>query len=102
MSYLDWKAGDKVVCLRGAGADNAGSISSYTHGRIGTAKDPRYPEKGKTYTLRNVNVVDDEDGYVLVLLEEIRNDHLADFIRCGLEPGFHCKHFRLAGDEQPA
>lgn len=91
MSYLDWHVGMKVVCIQGVRPQAYGSISSRGKPE-GVVSNPHYPEQGVVYTVRHINPI--ADDYVLILLEEVRNDHLDSFIRGGLEPGFHAKYFR--------
>lgn len=90
-THRDWHVGMKVVCIQGIMPQAYGSISLRGQ-TVGTAPDPHYPEQGAIYTVRHINPIDVD--YVLILLEEVRNDHLQSFIRGGLEPGFDAKYFR--------
>lgn len=92
MSYHSWHVGMKVVCQapdrKRKGRVLDGSVA------VGYAVDPAYPKFGKTYTIRNINEV--SSGATLLLLDEVRNDHLKRFIQDGLEPGFDAKYFTPA------
>lgn len=89
MSYLNWYVGMKVVCQapdrKRKGRVLDGGVA------VGYATDPAYPSFGETYTIRNINEV--SSGATLLLLDEVRNDHLKAFIQDGLEPGFDAKFF---------
>lgn len=51
----------------------------------------KWPEMGKVYTVRTINVWDGYD--TLITLEEIDNSHMVPEYG-KIEPGFQAKHFR--------
>jgi hypothetical protein len=75
MSYLNWKVGDKVVCLKN------GKWS-------GLQPDESFPVYGGIYTIRNIEPHKDE---VYIRLEEVVNP--GDYEDCE-ECQFWAKHFR--------
>jgi hypothetical protein len=91
MSYLDWKVGDKIVCI--ADQDRIDAVHATVPGSI-------YPQSGKVYTIREMR--DDSQWHsnkVVVLLKEIDNSHLLGAVlvpgtKCYVEPGFNPNGFR--------
>ena len=84
------KVGMRVVCLTGPNPKRRG-IMSNSFGEQLRTNSANYPEKAGVYTIRHVNEV---FGTTLLLLVEVRNDHLTEFYRDGLEPGFNAKFFQ--------
>jgi len=93
MSYLDWKVGDRIVCI----ADPAWIAAG-----MRAVKGSRYPQYRGVYTIREIR--DDAqwgrgEGHIVVLLGEVDNSH---FIGCRptpntfcyVEPGFPARGFR--------
>ena len=83
MSYLDWKVGDRVVCIDPTwGAE----------GDIQRHFCPNLPEQNRVYTLRSVDcrmVVRGKPNEVLVRLVEVVNPHNYQG-----EPVFFARKFR--------
>ena len=85
MSYLDWKVGDKVVCVK----------------RINPAvriPNAVYPHYQGVYTIREIRDDNRKDGALTVLLSEIDNAHFIGVRLKGAfgyrEPGFPHTGFR--------
>lgn len=85
MSYLDWKVGDRVVCI--ASAERIALMQS-------TRPGSNYPASKSVYTIREIRDDADLGGSLCVLLGEVSNAHLIGrpgYIR---EPGFPLHGFR--------
>lgn len=78
IAYLDWKVGDRVVCVDSC----AGSPKFWDHGEA--------PESGTVYTLRSIYVLNDEP---VVQLEEISRSDWSRFIH-GPCVGYRANRFR--------
>jgi hypothetical protein len=93
MSYLDWKAGDKIVCI--AEQAKIDAIHATLPGSV-------YPKSGSVYTIREVRDDSPMTGgreQIVVLLSEIDNSGMIGSAplpgkRCFVEPGFNPKGFR--------
>lgn len=85
MSYLDWKVGDRVVCLKHVNP---------------SVRVPRgnYPECGGVYAIREIRDDNHSDGHLTILLVGIDNRHLIGVRRGNTygykEPGFPIHGFR--------
>lgn len=90
MSYHSWHVGMKVVCEAPDRKRDGRVLDGNV--KVGCANNPVYPKFDEVYTIRNINKV--SSGETLLLLDEVRNDHLKDFVRDGLEPGFDARFFR--------
>lgn len=82
MSYADWHAGMKVVCI--APAEEIAA-------RLGEYAGARFPHHGGVYTIRDMYI--SNCGNVSLHLLEIDNSHLigSEFAN---EPGFRASRFR--------
>jgi len=93
MSYLDWKVGDRVVCV--GTAEGIARMQALI-------PEATMPESGGIYTIRAIR--DDRDirhrdgAELSLLLAEIDNRHMVgrarDGWKCYREPGFPLRGFR--------
>lgn len=84
MSYVNWHAGMKVVCL---------DIEWPPLAAAAVANGCRLPEPGRIYTIREIDV-DARDGKVYVRLCEIRNPRVKLHPWSPGEPKFGARRFR--------
>ena len=87
--YLDWKVGDKVVCI--ASAERISAMQDLTPGS-------NYPCSGGVYTIREIRDDNSSDGRLTLLLVELDNSHLIGVKTNNgygyKEPGFPVTGFR--------